>query len=120
MNKQFYKDTLGRGFLLWFIGYLLGIILFPLVPSNLIGIIITPIGTAVTLWILIKKIKSTSYLPLAIIWTLIAIICDYFFLVKLFNPADGYYKLDIYLYYIITFALPLIIGQAKKKKNQTI
>jgi len=53
---------------------------------------------------LIKKIKGDSfkyYLLLAISWTLIAIIFDYLFLVKVFKPADGYYKLDVYLYYLL-------------------
>jgi len=36
------------------------------------------------------------------------------FIVKAFKPADGYYKLDVYLYYALTFALPLIVGWRKK------
>lgn len=75
-----------------------------------------PIGILITLWILLKKIKAVSlsyYLKLAFIWTLIAIIFDYLFLVKVFNPADGYYKLDIYLYYVLTFIIPLIVGWRK-------
>ena len=47
---------------------------------------------------------------------LIAIVCDYFFLVKVFNAADGYYKLDVYLYYTLTFALPLFTGWKKAIK----
>jgi hypothetical protein len=47
---------------------------------------------------------------LAIVWVLIAVICDYFFLVKAFKPADGYYKLDVYVYYFLTFALPILVG----------
>lgn len=117
MNKQFFKDSLGWGFLLWLFGYVLGIILFMVVPTSLVGWIIMPIGTIITLWVLFKKIKSRQfkyYLILAIIWTLIAIIFDYFFLVKLFKPADNYYKLDVYLYYILIFVLPLFVGLRKK------
>ena len=120
MNKQFYKDTFGWGFLLWLIGYLLGIILFMFVPQSVVGWIIMPIGTIITLWVLFKKIKNNKfnyYLILAIIWSLIAIIFDYFFLVKLFKPADGYYKLDVYLYYTLTFILPLLVGFRKIKSN---
>lgn len=51
---------------------------------------------------------------LAFGWTIIAIILDYFLLVKVFNPADGYYKFDVYLYYIFTFVLPLIAGAMQK------
>ena len=106
--------------MLWFIGYALGILFFLLVPHNMIGWIIMPLGTIVTLWVLLKKIKANSfqyYLSLAIIWTFIAILFDYFFLVKVFKPADGYYKLDVYLYYALTFILPLIIRWNKKRKK---
>lgn len=118
MNRQLVKDGFGWGFLLWLIGYLLGIILFVIVPPSKVGWVIMPIGTAITLWVLIKKIKVNlfqDYLKLAIIWTLIAIIFDYFFLVKVFKPADGYYKLDVYLYYFLTFTLPVIVGWRKEK-----
>ncbi len=120
MNRQLLKDALGWGFLLWLIGYALGIVLFSIVPVSMIGWIITPIGTAITLWVLFKKVKGRSpkyYLLLAISWTLIAIVFDYFFLVQAFKPADGYYKLDVYLYYILTFVLPLIVGWRKKAKT---
>ena len=120
MKRQFLKDTLGWGFLLWLLGYVLGIILFMFVPPSILGWIIMPIGIVLTLWVLIKKIKGNSfqyYLLLAVLWTLIAIIFDYLFLVKVFNPADGYYKLDVYLYYALTFVLPLIIGWSKKTQK---
>ena len=118
MKRQVLRDTLGWGFLLWLIGYALGIVLFAVVPPSLIGWIISPIGTVITLWVLLKKVKGDSlqyYLLLAIAWTLIAIVFDYFFLVKVFKPADGYYKLDVYLYYTLTFVLPLIVGWVKKR-----
>jgi hypothetical protein len=121
MRIQFLKDMVGWGFLLWLIGYLLGILLFPFVPPNMIGWVIMPIGIIITLWVLLKKIKTSSiryYLKLAIVWTLMAIVFDYFFLVKVFKPADGYYKLDVYLYYLLTFVLPLIIGWKKRTKEQ--
>ena len=120
MTKQFYKDAFGWGFILWLIGYALGIMLFAVVPLSIVGWVIMPIGTIITIWVLLKKIKAylfQYYALLAVIWTLIAIIFDYFFLVKLFNPADGYYKLDVYLYYTLTFALPLIVGWRKTNKR---
>lgn len=120
MNKKFLKNAFGWGFLLWLIGYILGIILFFVLPSSIIGWAITPIGIIITLWVLLKKIKSNSlkyYFLLAFNWTLIAIIFDYLFLVKIFNPADGYYKLDVYLYYLLTFLLPIIIGIKKNRSK---
>lgn len=120
MKKQFFKDTIGWGLLLWLIGYILGIVLFMIVPPSILGWVIMPIGTIITLWVLFKKIKNNTlkyYLLLSVFWTLIAIIFDYFFLVKLFKPADGYYKLDIYVYYTLTFVLPLVVGFKKNKSN---
>ena len=117
MNKQLLKDTLGWGFILWLVGYILGIMLFAVVPSSVIGWIIMPVGIIITLWILFRKISADSFkyfVFLAVSWTLIAIIFDYFFLVKVFKPADGYYKLDVYLYYALTFILPIVVGWRKK------
>jgi hypothetical protein len=120
MSKQFLKDSLGWGIILWVIGFAISMVLFPIVPTNIMGWIIMPFGILITLWVLFKKIKGDSlsyYLYLGIIWTVIAIIFDYLFIVKTFKPADGYYKLDVYLYYALTFALPLIVGWVKTKKQ---
>jgi len=119
MNKKlFLKDALGWGFSLWLIGYVLGIVFFAFVPASILGWVIMPFGILITLWVLFKKIHSESlqyYLILAIAWMLIAILLDYFLLVKVFKPADGYYKLDVYLYYILTFIMPLLVGWKKKR-----
>lgn len=117
MNKQLLRDAFGWGFVLWLIGYALGIMLFIVVPISMIGWIIIPIGTSITAWVLVKKIRGTSmrhYALVAIAWTLIAMTLDYVFLVKAFKPADGYYKLDVYIYYALTFTLPILIGWRKK------
>jgi hypothetical protein len=117
MGKKIFKDGLGWGFLLWLVGYLLGILLFMVAPQTLLGWLIMPVGTILTLWVLLKKVKASSlrdYLSISIIWTLLAIVLDYFFLVRVFKPQDGYYKLDVYLYYTLTFSLPLVIGWYSK------
>lgn len=111
MTKQLLLDTLGWGVVLWLVGYILGIILFAFVPVSILGWIIMPIGVVLTLFILFKKIKESSlkyFLLLAITWTILAVVLDYFLLVKVFKPADGYYKLDVYLYYLLTFLLPIV------------
>jgi hypothetical protein len=115
MNKKFLLSAAGWGFLLWLIGYLLGIVFFMFVPKNLLGWFIMPIGIIITLCVLIKKIKRTKlsdYFIIAIVWTLIAILFDYIFIVRLFK-STGYYQLDVYVYYILTFVLPLIVGLKK-------
>lgn len=121
MSKHFLKDAFLWGFILWLIGYILGIVLFPFVPPDYLGWVITPIGTLLTLWVLFKKVKASSlnyYLGIGIVWAIIAIICDYFLLVKVFKPTDGYYKLDVYLYYTFALLLPLIVGW-KKLQSKT-
>jgi hypothetical protein len=55
------------------------------------------------------------YVALAIVWIVIAIVLDYLFIVKAFKPADGYYKLDVYLYYSLTFIIPIAIGWWKNQ-----
>lgn len=110
---KLFRKIIVWGFVLWAIGYVLGIILFAVVPRQFIGWTIMPIGVIITLWVLLKKIKVTSfqeYFLIGFIWTIIAIVCDYFLLVKLFKPAGGYYKLDVYLYYLLIFLLPIIVG----------
>lgn len=117
--KLLVRDGLGWGFLLWLFGYALGILFFAFVPPALLGWVIMPFGIAMTVWVLTKKVRAkefSHYGLIAGIWFLIAVVCDYFFLVKLLKPADGYYKLDVYLYYLLTFALPLGIGWRKTKQ----
>jgi hypothetical protein len=120
MKRSFLKQSFGWGFLLWFIGYLLGIVFFMFVPVEAIGWFVTPIGVAVTLWVLFKKIhleKLIYFLKLGIVWAVLAIILDYVFLVKMFKPEDGYYKLDVYFYYVFTLALPLVVGWVRNTKK---
>jgi len=120
MNKQFLKEALGWGFILWLIGYVLGIILIFILPPLLIGWVIMPIGLIITFWVLSKKVEARDfqyYVILAAVWTVIAVVFDYVFIVKMFNPSDGYYKPDVYLYYSLTFIAPLIIGWWKKEKS---
>jgi hypothetical protein len=121
MSKNNFINFIVWGFTIWLIGYILGIVLFFFVPNNLIGWVIMPIGIAITLWILLKKIQNSSlkyFVAIGLVWTLIAIVCDYFLLVKLLKPIDGYYKLDVYIYYFTTFFLPLIVGWMKILKKQ--
>jgi hypothetical protein len=119
MNKTAFKEQFGWGILLWLIGYILGFIFFFIMPPEIIGWVIMPIGIVITVWVLLKKIQPNTFiyfLALAIVWTSIAILFDYLFIVKTLKPADGYYKPDVYLYYLLTFLLPLIVSRFKAKK----
>ena len=121
MSKQLLKDSLGWGFALWLIGYILGIFLFFVVPPSLIGWVIMPVGIIITLWILLRRVKANLlqyYAILALVWAAIAVVFDYLFIVKAFSPADGYYKLDVYLYYTLTFMTPLVVGWWKTSRPE--
>jgi hypothetical protein len=106
------------GFMLWLAGYLAGIVLFFVVPKDAIGWVITPIATLFTIWVLFKKVKRPElmcYFGTGLIWTLIAVILDFVFIVELFNTGLSYYKPDVFLYYFLTITLPLVVGYWKFK-----
>jgi len=119
MNTRLLKDSLGWGLILWLIGYILGFILFFVIDPSLMGWIIMPIGTILTLWVLLWKVKGETlgyYFILAVVWTVLAVGLDYLFVVKALKPADGYYKPDVYVYYTLTFLLPLGAFWWKKRR----
>lgn len=120
MNRRFAKEVLGWGVALWLVGYILGIVLIGVVGASLVGWLIMPIGVAVTCWVLVNKIRSEGiahYALLGVVWTIIAIVFDYVFIVVTFHPADGYYKPDVYAYYALTFVLPVLIGWWKTTRQ---
>ena len=112
MTAVLLKDSVGWGFVLWLIGYVLGIALFFVVPPGQIGWVIMPIGVLLTAWILtrVRSDRLSHYLVIAITWTAIAVLLDYFLIVRAFHPPDGYYKADVYLYYTLMFVMPLAAG----------
>ena len=123
MNKQLIRAALGWGFILWLIGYVLGIIFFAFLPPSILGWVIMPIGALITVWVLLNKIPNAAlgdYIVLGIIWTLIAIAFDYLFLVMVFKPADGYYKADVYVYYALTMILLPIVGWYKARRRMPL
>jgi hypothetical protein len=117
-NKEKFINTLLWGLALWFVGYVLGIILFFVVPKDMIGWVITPLATLMTVWVLLKNIKRPEfmdYFGIGVVWTVIAMIMDFIFLVVLFKTGAAYYKPDVLLYYFLTFTLPLAVGYWKFK-----
>jgi hypothetical protein len=121
-NAAVFLNTLLWGFILWLFGYVLGMLLFAVVPKETIGWYILPLGVSFTLWVLFKKIKRESfgrYIGLGVIWTIIAIILDYIFIVMLLKATD-YYKLDVYVYYALTLLLPIVVGWYQLKTAKEI
>ena len=117
MQRFVIRDCIGWGVLLWLIGYAFGIVLFPLVPPAMLGWYIMPIGLLVTAFVLWKWVRVEAWsraVLLGIIWCAIAVVLDYVFIVKMLKPADGYYKLDVYLYYASAFLLPVIAALLRR------
>jgi hypothetical protein len=113
--KQFLKDAAGLGFALWLIGWILGIVLFltPLAPvlGWILFACLTPVTAVVTYWWFSGRGLRMAYFgKIALTWTGIALVFDYLFIVQLFHPA-AYYQPDVFLYYAVTFVLPLAIGR---------
>ena len=117
MSSFIKRDVLGWGLLLWLVGYLLGFVFYAFVPPAFIGWFVMPIGiglACIVLWKLVQVDSIRDSLLLGIAWSAIAMAFDYFFIVKLLNPPDGYYKFDVYLYYLITFALPVAAARLRR------
>jgi hypothetical protein len=113
MRADRLRDRFGWGIALWLVGYLLGIVLYFLVPPSTIGWVMMPVATLLTAAVLWGRVRARAledFAMISLIWTAIAIAGDYLFIVRLLHPPDGYYKPDVYLYYALTFGLPLIIG----------
>lgn len=116
------KSTLVWGFVLWLVGYIAGMVLFFVAPKELIGWIITPLATILTIWVLVKKIKRPEmkcYFGLGLIWMIMAVVLDYIFLVKMFGVGNTYYKADVFLYYTLTLILPIAVGYWKFKQKSS-
>lgn len=121
MDRKMLAETFGWGFALWLIGYVLGFVFFFMVPPAIVGWFIMPIGIAMAVFVSISKVDRRTlldYVPVALAWTVMAIALDYIFIVKMLNPPDGYYKLDVYLYYALTFAIPMAAGYWKQKTGR--
>jgi hypothetical protein len=111
--KDWIKDTVGLGTLLWLFGYVASLVLFFTPFANSMGWIISAIFTPVTivmtwLWFGSRDLPLLYFVKVGIVWTLIAIVLDYLFIVRLFQAA--YYEMDVFVYYALTFLIPVGVG----------
>jgi hypothetical protein len=109
-QDAYVRDGLIWGTVLWLFGYALGFLLFPFVPTDLIGWYIMPVGlaaTAIVLWRFVKVANFQYAFTIGLIWCVLAIILDFVFLVMLLNTGDGYYRPDVYVYYASAFLMPI-------------
>jgi uncharacterized membrane protein YpjA len=117
-------DTAGLGLLLWFVGWCSSLVLFFFVPTDILGWILftifTPVTIAITaLWFRKRSLAIAYYLAVAVVWTSIAVVFDYLFIVTLFN-VSGYYHPSVIVYYAETFLIPLCIGLVYRKKTENL
>jgi hypothetical protein len=107
------KDTVGLGTALWLFGYLISLVLFFSPFASIMGWIITAMLTPVTIvitwwWFKGRNLPLTYYAEVGIVWTVIAVVLDYLFIVSLFQAT--YYSIDVFLYYTLTFLIPIGVG----------
>lgn len=112
-------DAIAVGAVLWAIGYAVAIILFLFVPVAMIGWIVLPLMTPVTVYAAQARLKtgmkSVSYaFVVAATWASIAVAFDYIFLVSAFN-VQNYYDLDVFVYYALTFLIPVAVKMRYRK-----
>ena len=110
---EWIKGTIVLGILLWLFGYLISIALFFSPVASIMGWIITAIFTPVTVvvtwwWFRRRNLALTDYVLVGVLWTIIAVVFDYLFIVQLLRAS--YYGTDIFVYYILTFLIPIGVG----------
>ena len=124
--QEWIQDTAGLGTFFWLIGYLASLVLFFTPFAGIMGWIMIAIFTPVTIgitwwWFRERDLHFPYYVGVGIAWTLIAVVLDFLFIVLLFQAT--YYEVDVYLYYALTFLIPVAVGvvlaRAGRKKGAT-
>ena len=111
---QWIKDTAGLGTVLWLIGYLASLALFFSPLAGIMGWILlaifTPVTIAVTWWWFRQRecLPLQYYAGVGVAWMLIAVVLDYLFIVLLLQAT--YYGPDVFVYYAVTFLIPVGVG----------
>ena len=107
------KDTAGLGTVLWLIGYFASVLLFFSPFADIMGWILLAVFTPVTIavawwWFRARDLTLTYYAGVGTAWTVIAVVLDYLFIVLLFQAT--YYGPDVFVYYVLTFLIPVGVG----------
>lgn len=116
------RDTLGLGLAFWLIGYLLSLVLFFVLPPGIMGwvlfVVLTPVMIVVCWrWFRGRDLPLTAFVVVAITWTVIALVGDYLFIVRLFQ-AVNYYQADVFVYYAVTFLVPVVVGTLLMRREE--
>lgn len=116
------KDTAGLGTVLWLIGYIASLLLFVSPLAGIMGWVLiavfTPVSVAIAWrWFKGRDLSLAYYAGVGLAWTAIAVVLDYLFIVLLFSAT--YYGPDVFVYYSITFLIPVgigLVGRLMKKR----
>jgi len=111
--KQILKDTAGLGIVLWLVGYLASLALFVSPYAAIMGLILLVVCTPVTIavawwWFKARDLALSYYAGVGAAWAVIAVVLDYLFIVLLFQAT--YYGFDVFVYYALTFLIPVGVG----------
>lgn len=100
-------------------------LLFAFVPVTAIDLIVLPIMIPLTVYVSYIRLRKVAtpilHVPFAAsTWTAIAVTFNYPFFVNAFG-AQGYYDLDVLIYYALPFIIPTAVGAAWRAsgKNST-
>ena len=112
--KQWITDTVSLGIALWLMGYLASLVLFFTPYAATMGWILTalltPVTIAITWWWFRKRerLSLQYYAGVGVVWVLIAVVFDSLFIVMLFQAT--YFSPDVFVYYALTFLIPVGVG----------
>ena len=75
----------------------------------IITVVFTPVTIAIAWWwFRARDLPLTYYIMVGFAWTVIAVVLDYLFIVRLFQAT--YYETDVLVYYALTFLIPVGVG----------
>lgn len=111
--KQWIKDMIGLGTGFWLLGYIFSIVLFFSPYTRSMGEILLSVCTPATIaiswwWFRDRDHPREYYLKVGLAWTVLAIVLDFLFIVMLLQAT--YYGGDVFVYYALTFLIPVGIG----------
>ena len=121
--KQILKDTVMLGAALWLIGYIASLVLFFSPFHEVMGWILLIVLTPVTIIIAYLWFRKRERLPVqyfakvGVAWLLIAVVLDYLFIVLLFQAI--YYGADVFVYYALTFLIPVGVGYGLNRGRES-
>jgi hypothetical protein len=71
--------------------------------------IFTPVTILITWWgFRARNLALRYYALVGLAWTVIAVVLDFLFIVRLFQAS--YYGPDVFVYYVLTFLIPVGVG----------